>query len=295
MVRSPWRVVALVVPCSLILSSLASADEAAKAAAESLFQDGRRLMKEGKFADACPKLAESNRLDPGVGTLLYLGECYERGGRTATAWATFREAEGAAASAKQLDRQAAARKRADLLEGKLVRLTLRIAKPIPGLEVRLDGNPMSSALLGTAIAVDPGPHTVAATAPGRAVWSETVVMTTFGRDVTVPDLAPGADVTTPPAVSAPPPARSAAPTPPPPVEVKPTTPPPAETGWPTQKKVAVVVGGVGAASAVVGAIFGLRAFVKWSSSKDNCVGTRCNDQGLADADGAHRRRRWRTC
>jgi hypothetical protein len=280
--RSARRGVVLV-GVSLFAGVVAHADEASKAAAESLFQDGRRLMKEGKFGEACPKLAESNRMDPGVGTLLYLGECYERDGRTATAWATFREAEGAAASAKQSDRQLAARKRADLLEGKLVRLTLRLEKPIPGVEVRLDGNMMSSALLGTPIAVDPGSHLVAATAPGRAAWSTTVTMSTSGKEVVVPDLASAvAEAPAAPLPSAAP-AVTSAPPPPPPPETAPRTSAP---GWPTEKKVAVVAGGVGAASLLVGSFFGIRAFSKWGASKDNCVGTRCNDQGLGDVDGA---------
>ena len=52
-----------------------------KAAAEALFDQGVRLMKQNSFSDACPKLEESERIDPAVGTLLYLGECYERVGK----------------------------------------------------------------------------------------------------------------------------------------------------------------------------------------------------------------------
>src|SRR5947207_15885135 len=74
----------------------AEAGAAQKAAAESLFDDALKAMKSGHFTEACPKLEESERIDPAIGTLLYLGECYEKTGRTASAWATFREAASAA-------------------------------------------------------------------------------------------------------------------------------------------------------------------------------------------------------
>ena len=73
--------------CSLWLATGVVGAQGAsdKAAAEALFDQGVRLMKQNNFAEACPKLEESDRIDPAVGTLLYLGECYERVGKTASA------------------------------------------------------------------------------------------------------------------------------------------------------------------------------------------------------------------
>src|SRR5688572_14074173 len=80
--------------CALAGSSTASAQEANdKAAAEVLFEQGRSLLLEGKVDQACPKLAESLRLDRGIGTMLFLAECWQRLGKSASAWAQFREAE----------------------------------------------------------------------------------------------------------------------------------------------------------------------------------------------------------
>jgi serine/threonine-protein kinase len=87
----------------LLLTATAHAQND-KAAAEALFDQGVRLMKQNSFNDACPKLEESERIDPAVGTLLYLGECYERVGKTASAWATFREAASLANNMNQSDR-----------------------------------------------------------------------------------------------------------------------------------------------------------------------------------------------
>ena len=47
-------------------------DAAARAAAVQLFDEGDKFMQDGHYAEACPKLAESNRLDPQLGALLYL-------------------------------------------------------------------------------------------------------------------------------------------------------------------------------------------------------------------------------
>src|SRR5687768_7618823 len=98
------RFVSFAPACALWLASGLAAGASDKAAAEALFDQGVRLMKQNNFADACPKLEESDRIDPAVGTLLYLGECYERVGKTASAWATFREAASIANNSNQADR-----------------------------------------------------------------------------------------------------------------------------------------------------------------------------------------------
>src|ERR1700735_2048415 len=71
----------------------------AKVAAETLFEEGRRLMTDGKAAEACPKFAESQKLDPSPATLLNLASCYEKTNRPATAWATYKEGASAASAA----------------------------------------------------------------------------------------------------------------------------------------------------------------------------------------------------
>src|SRR5438067_2494545 len=81
------------------------------AAAESLFFAARTLMNENKFAEACPKLEESLRLDPGLGTQFNLADCNEHIGKITTAWAGFLEVAALAKAANQPDRDKLARKR----------------------------------------------------------------------------------------------------------------------------------------------------------------------------------------
>jgi hypothetical protein len=68
----------------VLVGSVASADETPDAVrAAALFTEGRRLMAAGDYAAACPKLAESQALDPAEDTALDLGLCYQKASQAA--------------------------------------------------------------------------------------------------------------------------------------------------------------------------------------------------------------------
>src|SRR6185503_16570996 len=92
--------------------------------AEALFEEGRKLLAAGEVRAACPKFAESYRLDTALGALLNLSTCHEREGRTATAWSEFRQAETEAASLRDEARRKLAADHAAALEPKLARLVV---------------------------------------------------------------------------------------------------------------------------------------------------------------------------
>ncbi|WP_437720006.1 hypothetical protein [Sorangium sp. So ce861] len=187
------------------------------AAAQALFDAARQLMAQGKHAEACPKLEESHRLDPGIGTQFNLATCYEQVGRTASAWSTFLDVAGAAKAAGQLEREKVARQRATALEPKLIRLTITAPADAPAdLQVKRDGALVGRAQWGTPVPVDPGKHTVEAWAAGRSPFVKTVELNKAGASetVAVPPLAGAPARAAAPPVSghaAPPPARAAAP------------------------------------------------------------------------------------
>jgi hypothetical protein len=108
-----------------------------------------------------------------VGTLLYLADCYQKLGRTASAWATFREAAYAASAAGQNDRERIANDLADKLKPTLSYVSLRVEEPdTQGLEIRRDGQLIRQDLWATPVPVDPGVHRVEAAAPGRLTWNQ---------------------------------------------------------------------------------------------------------------------------
>src|SRR5215468_1011218 len=95
-----------------------------KAASVALFNDGKKLMGEGKHAEACAKFQASLALVPGNGTRLNLANCLEKLGKTASAWAVFRDAQLAAEKAGDDVKKKFAEGEMQKLEPRLARLTI---------------------------------------------------------------------------------------------------------------------------------------------------------------------------
>jgi serine/threonine-protein kinase len=143
---------------------------------EALFDDGLKLMQTRDFVAACPKLEASYRLDPGIGTLLYLADCYAATGRTASAWIGFREAAFAARKAGEPEREQAALQRAEALKPKLTNLLMLTQNAQADLELRLDGHRLVPVMFGVRIPVDPGPHVIEASASGHQPWRQALTV-----------------------------------------------------------------------------------------------------------------------
>jgi hypothetical protein len=255
-------------------------------AAEALFEDARNLVAAGNFADACPKFAESQRLGPSVSTLLNLANCWEKVGKTATAWATYREAASAANAAGRKDYLATALKHADTLAPKLARLTLTVSQPVPGMQVKRDGVVVESAEWGSGIPVDTGSHSIEASAPGRKAWQVALDVAQDGAQaaVTVPPLEEAPVEATPAPAVASPAAASPGPLPVAPLGSEDTS---AAGGGTTQRTIAAVVAGVGVVGLGVATAFAVIAKSKYDDSKAN--GQCPNDPNICDPTGVSER------
>lgn len=193
-VTARWASIVLAGACVLCRPGPASAQEAdaevqRASAAQGLFDQAVAEMKQNDFASACPKLEEVTRLVPdALGSKIELAQCYERWGRTASAWLQWTRVETLAARKNQADRRARAGARAAALLPRVARLTVEVPSEvarIPGLEVRRGPVVMGSAQWGSALPIDVGEHSLVVSAPGYEPFRGTVVVRADGEAVRV--------------------------------------------------------------------------------------------------------------
>ncbi len=243
--RARWTAIALCVGLAAAPGHAAAQGTSAETAATALFDEARRLMGQQRYAEACPKFAESERLAPSGGTLLNLAECHERTGQTASAWLAWRDAAARANAAGKGDVEKRALVRAAALEPDLAKLTIAVAagSEVAGLQIERDGVGVGRAELGVPIPVDPGRHLVEANAPEKRRWSAAVDVASRQTDARVTvslEDAPKAAIDEPPIAG------------------------PLEAPRPSavQKTLGIIGIGAGAVGLAVGAIFGLEASSK---------------------------------
>ena len=226
------------------------------AAAQALFEEARVLLAKGDYAAACAKLEGSQALDPGAGTQYNLALCYEKSGRTASAWAAYLEAAAAYKATSRPEWETKARDRAAVLAVSLSKLTIVAPADAPAdLVVTRDGVVVVRSELGAAIPLDPGAHVVEAASVGRPKFHASVDVPRATTSVVTIMLAEPSPV-------APPPPKPVAP-----------------EGAPSHT-LAYVIGGVGLAGLLVGGITGLVAMNKNNASTNVCP----NDGVCPDAN-----------
>jgi hypothetical protein len=225
--------------------------------ADALFDEGTRLLEEGKYAEACPKLEESRRLAGGVGVTMYLAECRENTGKRVNAAALFREAE-ALARARQDKRADLARERAEKIEATLPKIVLQPAHAdAEGLTIAIDGVAVESIAWGQPLPIDEGHHVVRATAHGMAPEERTF------------DATAGATTTLALAIE-----RRAT-----------SSPPPREdSSRSLQRPIGIALGALGVVGVGLGAGFGVAAKSKLdaSNAQGHCdASDKCDSTGLS--------------
>lgn len=222
---------------------------------ETIYRSAVDDLKAGKYADACPKFAEARRLKPdSTPALQGLAQCYDKSGKTASAWAKYRQLSVELKTGGDTARAEAASARAEEL-GKALS-TLQIlpgASDTPGLVIRLDKEDVPRAMFGTKMNVDPGAHILEATAPGYEVWQTTV---------TVGDKNDTKELKVPPLV-----ARA--------IEKAAVTEQQPQAPSSALRPAAFAVGGLGVAGLALGGVFGGLALGAKSTLAKECPGNVC--------------------
>lgn len=201
-------------------------------------------MDEGRFAEACARLAESQRLDPAGGTLMNLARCRQLEGRTATSHALYTEALALARRDRREDRVEICQRMLSELEARLSRVRVEVPPHAraQGLVIKLNGAPLPALAWDTEIPVDPGPVRVEAEAPGR---ERRIVEESIAEGARITVLAPAL-----PPIALPPPPPEARPAPPTRPEPSPPADRRAETAWRPAATARVDIDGVGRGAVV---------------------------------------------
>ena len=162
--------------CALIIAVVAAARVARAESAEAtrLFEEGRALAEQGKYAEACERYARSYELDRGPGTMLNLGDCAEREGKYRRAWLMYDAAAAEYVKEEKPARARFARGRADALAPRLATVVVRLARPrIADLIVRI-GDRAAPPAAEIVERLDAGEVSILVSAPGHEPFSATV-------------------------------------------------------------------------------------------------------------------------
>ncbi len=251
-------------------STAVSAQGEGATQADQHFRRAVELMKADNCTEAVPEFLTSHKLDPSAATLVNLATCHARLGRSATAWKTYQQAAELAATEKNEPLRERALQAMSIIGPTLTKLQI-ISNSSARLSIRVNGEELE-AYNGLPIPLDPGESVVEAAAPGREPWRKSVNADDLGATIVieVPDLRP-----------IPPPA-------PPPLPPRPlehahehAVERPLDLRLP-----AAVLTGAGAASVLVGAIFGISAKNNYDDSSSYCRANRCTQPGIDLRDRA---------
>ena len=269
---------ALIASVSFVPAAARAQNAAEQAEARTLFDEGVHLFQQGSYAEACGKLEASYHLFAGIGTRGKLAECYEKIGRTASAWAMYQEVAALAGKAGDERREEVAKERAAALLPNLSRLTvvLPAASDVPGLVVKRGTEVVERAAMGSAVAVDPGKITFTVSAPSYLEkTAEVTVSPKEQATFTVPTLVPA------PAPPAPPPE---------PVATSRAESSAISRGGTWQRPAGIAVAAAGVVTAAVGAVLALTAKSSYDGAFNNgdCARStlQCNASGQSQTDGA---------
>jgi hypothetical protein len=213
--RTALRAMTIVVPLLFAARGVSHAapTEAQLQAARELFKQGEQDEDGTRWTDALDKFKRVAQVRSTAGVRYHIALCEEHLGQLVAALGDYTTAESQARAEGADDVLKSVSPQLAELGPRVPRLTLRVIPDLPDAVVKLDGLALPPGLIGVAIPLDVGVHTVEASAPRRPTAATTVTM--HERDTTALDLKLGeptgaahAMATAPPAAAAPPPSNA---------------------------------------------------------------------------------------
>jgi tetratricopeptide (TPR) repeat protein len=262
---------ALAVSTVALLAAPAFADKA-----DELFKQGKKLMAEKKFAEACPKLEKSFEIDATIGTELNIGRCYEEWGKLGKAYRAYTDALKRADEAKD-NRAPKIKELIAKLEPSVPHLVIHIPEgaETAGLQVAIDGVAVTD--LTAPQLVDPGPKSIEYALGSGPRKSKLVPMERGGTSEITLELPKAktekVEKVSDKVVVAP----------------KPVPEAPAPNVGHGQRVAGVVIAGAGVVTVGISTYLALAARSKYNDAlAANCMGmtNACNMQGLTDTHDA---------
>ncbi|HET9991908.1 MAG TPA: hypothetical protein VFQ65_25440 [Kofleriaceae bacterium] len=259
----------------VVLALVAASGPAFADKADELFKQGKKLMAEKKFAEACPKLEASFQADATIGTELNIGRCYEEWGKLGKAYRAYSDALKRADEAKD-NRAPKIKELIAKLEPNVPRLVIHIpdGADTAGLQVAIDG--VAIADITAPQLVDPGPKAIEYALGSGPRKSKLVPVERGATSEITLDLPKAKTEKVPDKLV---------------VRAKPApaTEQPAAAPGHGQRVAGVVIAGVGVVTVGVSTYVALAARSKYNDAlAANCMGmtNACNMQGLTDTHDA---------
>jgi len=265
--------------------------------AETLFRDGKELVKQGRIAEACDAFEASEATEHSIATVMSLADCRDRNHQYATAWALFLQADSQTRTdPSKAALNATSKTRAAALAPRLSYLTVSVSDEsrIEGLTLTRNGKPLEPMLWNRALPVDGGDYVIAGHAPGHEAWQTTAYVPRENAKVSVEvpkfkeigkliSPLPSPVKRTPPAKQAPPvtaqsPEQAD-------IETQDEEAAPTPKIFTVRRKVALGVAGGGVISAIAVVVLGLSANAKQDDAHKLCpnMATPCAQADRANA------------
>ncbi len=258
--------------CTLTSSAYAQSDTD-RAAARSLATQGADAFKAGKYEEAIDLLTRAEALVHAPTHLLLTARAQAATGKLVLAKENYLKItrEQLAADAPNAFKQAQeeAKKELAALEPRIASLKIVVSGDAAAAEVTVDGQPVSSALIGVFLPADPGKHKLTIAKKGESPSTQEVTLAEGEKKEVTLEIEAAKAVTPPPVE-------------PPPVEPPPPAEPAKDDGLTGMQIGGLAAAGVGLGGVAVGVIFVLGRSSTQSDS--DAKFDECNPRGCSQAE-----------